>query len=597
MSTTMAIQQQGLISMLQGMSGSMSLAERATEGLKQAMNVMEQRTAATFYGMKNPMHEIEQSASWVSAQFTALNHSLNMSMKSAENYAKTLEYMRNLEKLTVTDKPAGGSANSKTTEKDKLQDKIKKDALPAMERMVDLIAFNLNSLNFGFEQPDPAQKDKGECCCPEQGNNSLPPFNKAPLSPEFMAQVPPDLEKQATKLVQQPSFRKNGIIIPGSLPDAAANVVSNDASEMKLPNLSDLLGNMTTGFAGLTQELKSNAAAMNFLSNNWSVFGSLSDGVSMALTAYNTMQFISQLYTAMTAVAMIATIGLKNAWQQMNTAMKANVIMLIISLVIGLGYALYSLWEKNDKFAIGLMRAWHGILNFFANIPVFFWTIVEDILKAFLVWANSVGKLYDSVINGIIKGLNTVLNAINKVTGSSLQISAKFSFSDITKDVLSTVQSNKADAVKNALDVAAENDKKLKKFMDDRADKKKKNEVPTSSALENMSPDQLSKLTMNNNLTAGFDQSHTPASGNLNSVGRVGEVGKINDTVDISSEDLKTMRELAEMKNIQNFVTLQPSVNVQTGDIRHDLDVSSMVAAITTVLQDEIAVSAEGVYR
>jgi hypothetical protein len=78
--------------------------------------------------------------------------------------------------------------------------------------------------------------------------------------------------------------------------------------------------------------------------------------------------------------------------------------------------------------------------------------------------------------------------------------------------------------------------------------------------------------------------------------GRLDEVGRVNDTVDISSEDLKTMRELAELKSIQNFVTLTPSVNVQTGDIRNGMDVSSMVQAITASLQEEIAASAEGVY-
>lgn len=79
-------------------------------------------------------------------------------------------------------------------------------------------------------------------------------------------------------------------------------------------------------------------------------------------------------------------------------------------------------------------------------------------------------------------------------------------------------------------------------------------------------------------------------------IDRVNEVGKINNTVDISSEDLKTMRELAEMKNIQNFVTLTPTVAMTTGDINNGQNVDSIIVKIKTMLETEISSSAQGVY-
>lgn len=79
-------------------------------------------------------------------------------------------------------------------------------------------------------------------------------------------------------------------------------------------------------------------------------------------------------------------------------------------------------------------------------------------------------------------------------------------------------------------------------------------------------------------------------------INKVGEVGKIGSTVDISSEDLKTMRELAEMKNIQNFVRLTPTVRVQTGDIKNGYDIDTIIARITNELETQIVSSAEGVY-
>ncbi|AQZ46033.1 hypothetical protein [Paenibacillus larvae] len=80
------------------------------------------------------------------------------------------------------------------------------------------------------------------------------------------------------------------------------------------------------------------------------------------------------------------------------------------------------------------------------------------------------------------------------------------------------------------------------------------------------------------------------------SLKKVDKVGKIEDQVDISSEDLKVMRELAEMKSIQNFVTLTPTVNVTTGDIREGYTVDEMIDRITDKLEKEFVSTAQGVY-
>lgn len=87
------------------------------------------------------------------------------------------------------------------------------------------------------------------------------------------------------------------------------------------------------------------------------------------------------------------------------------------------------------------------------------------------------------------------------------------------------------------------------------------------------------------------------ASGELGDIGKVKKVGKIEDKVDISSEDLKTMRELAEMKSIQNFVTLTPTVTVSTGDINTGEDFDSIMARITATLEEEIASSSSRIYE
>ncbi|MNC81370.1 hypothetical protein D3C75_1344800 [compost metagenome] len=57
------------------------------------------------------------------------------------------------------------------------------------------------------------------------------------------------------------------------------------------------------------------------------------------------------------------------------------------------------------------------------------------------------------------------------------------------------------------------------------------------------------------------------------------------------------MRELAEMKNIQNFVTLTPTVQVTTGDVNNGTDIDTIVARIEDVMTEQISTYASGVYN
>lgn len=56
------------------------------------------------------------------------------------------------------------------------------------------------------------------------------------------------------------------------------------------------------------------------------------------------------------------------------------------------------------------------------------------------------------------------------------------------------------------------------------------------------------------------------------------------------------MRDIAEMKNIQNFVTLTPTVNLKTGNINNSGDLDTIITKINTRLEEQVASSAKGVY-
>lgn len=68
--------------------------------------------------------------------------------------------------------------------------------------------------------------------------------------------------------------------------------------------------------------------------------------------------------------------------------------------------------------------------------------------------------------------------------------------------------------------------------------------------------------------------------------------GKIADEVHIADEDLQFFRDVAEMRYIQNFVTLTPTVSMNAS-ISEKVDVSGVIQKIEQALKEEIAESAE----
>ncbi|AZK48701.1 hypothetical protein [Paenibacillus lentus] len=338
---------------------------------------------------------------------------------------------------------------------------------------------------------------------------------------------------------------------------------------------------------GLTWLFDASLAVYNFFSTNWPYIAPIVYGVVGAFVVMKSVVMMNAIAqgaaaaaTTVQTLAMFAQIavtqGLKVAWAGLNAVMKANVIFLVVTAVIGLITWLIHLWNTNDKFAVALYKAWNGILNFFDTIPAYFWQLVEWMMKPFEWWAGSIGKIYDAVINGIISGINAVLELINKVTGSSYEIQAKFNMEDVAGKIAEFAGAQKDAAYAMAGIKAQERAQKETAFLNDRANKR--------------AQDQIAKqANMANSLGAFGGAGMLPGEG-IKNIDKVNKIGKIEDKVDISSEDLKTMRELAEMKSIQNYVTLTPTVSVEGGmHVRQESDIDEIAARLASRLEEEIA--------
>lgn len=361
---------------------------------------------------------------------------------------------------------------------------------------------------------------------------------------------------------------------------------------------------LSTALATVTQILLSavNAALWlgGVITDNWSVIEPIIWGIVTAMTAWwlwSHKQAIVQellavkegLATAMTVAQIAATYGLAEAWQMLNTTMKANVIIAIISALVALGVWLYKTWRTNDEFAAGLMRTWNSVLNFFDQVQIAFARVGVGISNAIQTAKVKTLEIVQSLVNGVIEAINWLIEKVNKIPGISIQAIEQVEFVSRAAAEAEAVRQAGEDIVAQmeaeAAARAAAREQRVQDMLDTRAAERAA--AQAEQATQGIDWSALMPSALNLGASNGLD---------VDSVGKVDEVGRIADTVDISSEDLKIMRELAEMKAIQNFVTLTPTVTVNAGDINNGYDVDTIITRIRAVLEEEIASSAKAVF-
>lgn len=295
-----------------------------------------------------------------------------------------------------------------------------------------------------------------------------------------------------------------------------------------------------------------------FVADNWTKIEWVIWGVAGALTGY-------------TLVVLKAAFATK-IWHDV---IKGHPVALIVGAVAALVGWLIKLWKTNDAFAAGLYRVWNGILNWFDQVPIFFLRVGLGVINAFQNMKVKALEIMDALINGVISGINWLIEKLNTIPGVSIQALQAVDFSSraaAEAEAIRQAGEKAIAAMENwAAQRALEREQRVLDFMDARAARRAEQEAASL-------------------LPSGFDW-------NIGTIDRVDEVGRIRDTVDISAEDLRVMRELAEIRSIQNFVTLQPNMTFGPTIIRQDgRSIDEILAELKERMMQELVSSARGVW-
>jgi tape measure domain-containing protein len=336
-----------------------------------------------------------------------------------------------------------------------------------------------------------------------------------------------------------------------------------------------------------------------FVADNWSFIEPIIWGVAAAYGVYNANVLIGAVRTAYDTVVKYAhaaaswaetaaIIALEAAQFGLNAAIAMCPISWIIMAIIGLIAIFYLAVAAVNKFAGTSLSATGIIMGAFSVLGFFIMNIIIYLINGWInfaeffinVWDNplyAAKQLFANFGNDVINIIGTIASAIDKVFGSNLssavtslksQLSGWAGEMPSNYKVLGKLQmTNLDDAYNSGYNIG--------------------NDVANKfdlSNLGNMNPGQglgldLSKL--------GNDMADTAAN-----------TGKMKDSLDITEEDLKYLRDIAEQEVINRFTTAEINVNMNNQNtVSSDMDLDGMVTYLKDTLVETVQTAAEKVHK
>jgi hypothetical protein len=290
---------------------------------------------------------------------------------------------------------------------------------------------------------------------------------------------------------------------------------------------------------------------------------------------------VSAILTAIAIVLLPAMISRLLATAAAWALANAPLIMMIalVALLISAAMDAGATIEDVVGFVGGLLGGLYAFgYNLIADIWNFIATFAEFFANVFVDPIGSIERLFLGLADSVLGVLETIANAIDAVFGSSL--------SDAVGNWRSGLQAKiEASYGENAV----------------RYDRMEKIDTASTAAAWSTGAkgiaNNLSQITGKlDSLTSSWDVSRSTGTINGGVLDSVGSVGKIDSDVNIADEDLKFLRDVAEMRYVQNFVTLTPTVAMDA-QISERVDLDDVVSAIERKLEGEFIAAAEGVYN
>lgn len=380
---------------------------------------------------------------------------------------------------------------------------------------------------------------------------------------------------------------------------AAADEVNKQFESMPMTfgQVTTIIGNtLLQAFEPVIQTI---GKAAQWIYDNWSTLEPIFWGLTAAVGAY----------AAGLGIMKIATIVQTIAQQGLNATMLASPITWI-ALAIGILIAIIYKWVQSvggikiawmiamnailtawDWVKIGFFTGVYWVMDLFNKLQICFKKVSVNIANFMGDMKASVLMLLQNMVNGAIDIINGFIDVLNKIPGVSIDTIEHVTFgTNAQLENEAAKQARQQDLEKYIADIEAgmaERDRKLDQMKADAlaATAERQLEIANAQAeakaqAEKSAESHLPEFTP-------FDPGIIEGTGNN---------GKLE--VEMSDEDLKYLRDIAERDYINKFTTatLAPNITVQFGDVHETADADKVAGRIRKILQEEIAIAAEGSY-
>lgn len=423
------------------------------------------------------------------------------------------------------------------------------------------------------------------------------------------------------------SFQNSALMAFQPVLDKVNELANNDQFQGFVENAIGLLAQLAVYVLDFFNTLASIGA---FISDNWSIIAPIVYGVIAALIAYaaisgivaavnGVMALSASVHAAAEAMQAGATFTATAAQYGLNAALMACPLTWIILLIIAVIAAIFAVCNAIAKMT-GVANSGFGVITgginvviqFFKNLGLSVANIALGIGNAIAALASNMMTAFHNAICNVQSWFYNLLStaltviegicaALNKLPFVEFDYSGISSAADDYASKAAEAAGNKED-YKSIDDAFNEGMSTFDTFQDGWA----ADAFNAGASWGDGVADKVSGMfSMGNiDLTGGVDTSmlsndfaNNAAQTAANTADTADSAGRIADSVDISKENLKYLRDIAETEAINRFTTAEIEVTMNNNNtVSSDMDIDGMVDHLSAGVLEAMEQAAEGVH-
>lgn len=423
------------------------------------------------------------------------------------------------------------------------------------------------------------------------------------------------------------SFQNSALMAFQPVLDKVNELANNDQFQGFVENAIGLLAQLAVYVLDFFNTLASIGA---FISDNWSIIAPIVYGVIAALIAYaaisgivaavnGVMALSASVHAAAEAMQAGATFTATAAQYGLNAALMACPLTWIILLIIAVIAAIFAVCNAIAKMT-GVANSGFGVITgginvviqFFKNLGLSVANIALGIGNAIAALASNMMTAFHNAICNVQSWFYNLLStaltviegicaALNKLPFVEFDYSGISSAADDYASKAAEAAGNKED-YKSIGDAFNEGMSTFDTFQDGWV----ADAFNAGASWGDGVADKVSGMfSMDNiDLTGGVDTSmlsndfaNNAAQTAANTADTADSAGRIADSVDISKENLKYLRDIAETEAINRFTTAEIEITMNNNNtVSSDMDIDGMVDHLSAGVLEAMEQAAEGVH-